>query len=144
MPETKAWMKFLWVKTPSRFRRSNRGGSAGIQTQNSFDKINSSHPRRKNEPNELTPPGPGFLYSVLRLNGVLLKEASCSGVTSLQSAELRRTERSESCWRLSTAVTHQGRCRVNISAWFFHKTSKENTITAANSNKVEQKCWFYY
>lgn len=38
MPETKAWMKFQWVQTPSRCRCSARSMNAGIQRNVSFRK----------------------------------------------------------------------------------------------------------
>lgn len=141
MPETKAWMKFLWVKTPSRYRRSNRGGSAGIQTQNSFDKIAHTFAEKTKQ------------TSLPLLVQVFFLLCSVWMVCCWKRRPVPGSHPSSrrSCGGLNAASSAgdsvppspaKGGVESTISSWFFHKTCKENTITAANFNKVERSAYF--
>lgn len=75
----------------------------------SFDKIKKY---QNNEPHELTPPVPDFLSSVLRLNGVLLKEGVLfrGHIPPVGGAAEDWTKRALLEAQLTTS--RQGRCRV--------------------------------
>lgn len=118
MPETKAWMKFLWVQTPSRYRCSARSGNAGIQTHVSLKTSLQSASCQKTTHTDL----PLLVQLFFLLCSVWMvcccRRASCSGVTSLQSAELRRTDSTQR--RVLLAAQYRYRPQGSPPATSFH------------------------
>lgn len=77
------------------------------------------------------------------------RRASCSGVTSLQSAELRRTDSTqrESWWLLSTAAGHWGRHRPSQHCtWSLSSITKRTLYVSSKytSPKTQTSCWYEF